>query len=76
MRYRNSSSETRTWPWLVDVGTGRTLHLEPGADAEVAGAVDDPWLQAVPDADEQSTVVAAPAAVARVKSPKSTTTKD
>lgn len=67
MRYRNSSAETRVWPWLVDAGTGRTLRLEPGGEAEVSGDINDPHLQAAPDEPDAEVS-------ARVKSPKSTTT--
>lgn len=35
MRYRNSSIHARVWPHLTNAETGRTLHLEPGEDAEV-----------------------------------------
>jgi hypothetical protein len=42
MRYRNVSDERHIWPHLVDAGTGRTLDLAPGEDAEISGRVADP----------------------------------
>lgn len=32
--YKNTDSETRTWPGLTDPATGSTLSLEPGGTVE------------------------------------------
>ena len=45
--FTNTDTQTRTWPTMVNAGTGRTLCLAPGqsADVEVPAGFSDPWLK-------------------------------
>ncbi|HEX7355314.1 MAG TPA: hypothetical protein VF288_10840 [Mycobacteriales bacterium] len=46
---RNTGNLARTWPTLVDAGTGRTLSLAPGETAEVeVSPPGDRFLRVVP----------------------------
>jgi hypothetical protein len=51
-RYRNTG-ERRVWPTLTDQATGRTLELAAGQEGELAGEVDDPYLDRIDDPGTQ-----------------------
>lgn len=61
MRYRNVSGEHRTWPTLMNADTGRTLELDDGEDAEVAGDVTDHRLAPVRPRKSEPTTAPEPA---------------